>query len=241
MENDYQIFGSKSSKDIDVMVFVDFLSTIDENHKFIKECNEYFKEKFDTIKELNCNLGILKEGMLVDVFKGTFDECNNSLFFTYPLHSLNYRQHIERVYDRGSSSEFYHIKMKRVARFLLSFFSREPELRVEIKEALFGDFNKRLEVLKKIDFLKYREFPKKKELHEDIYKTVAFQFGQIFGISNGVNVYTKEDAASFDERLSKFLFREPLDDADLEYLNILLDRFIQLGEDESLLMSSHLE
>ena len=40
MENKYQIFGSKSSQDYDVMVFVDELSNIDSNHQRIKEFNQ---------------------------------------------------------------------------------------------------------------------------------------------------------------------------------------------------------
>ena len=62
---------------------------------------------------------------------------------------------------------YYHLKIKRVSRFILSFFSREPELRHNIKSALRGDLNERLNILSLIDFKKYTEFKHKKENKEE--------------------------------------------------------------------------
>jgi hypothetical protein len=51
--------------------------------------------------------------------------------------------------------------------------------------ALRGDLKLKLNVLKQIDFSTMVEFPGKKEKIEDIYKVIAFQFGQIFSLIDG--------------------------------------------------------
>lgn len=230
MNYKYQIFGSKDSQDVDIMVFVDELKTIDENHTLIKELNKHFETIYPG-REINCNLGILKDGMMVDVFKGTYDECNNSLYYTYDLHQQPGENVIDRLYVRGRGTDFYHLKLKRVARFILSFFSREPELRSIIKPALKGDLIVRLSALEKIDFHKYTTFPGKKEKHEDIYKVLAFQFSQCMCLASYKEVYTKEDAKIF-KQFSNMLDRKPITETDLEILNRCKEIFIVLCDTE---------
>lgn len=236
----YQIFGSPSSQDIDVMVFVDKLYSIDENHTLIKELNAYFENNVSDAcfngRKVNANLAVLKDGMVIDVFKGTEDECNNSLMDTYTFHHQVHPNHITARYYRFD--KYYHIKLKRVARFIMSFFSREPELRVIIKSALRGDINERLLALKAVDFAKYNTFPGKKEKHEDIYKVLAFQFAQVFGLANQQEIYTKEDAAIQFPVLKEMLARKPITKNDIEYLNIYLQKFIIITALESSNMES---
>lgn len=232
MNYKYQIFGSKDSQDIDIMVFVDELKSIDENHTLIKELNDHFSSLYS--KEINCNLAVLENGMIKEVFKGTEDECNNSLFYTYENHDQKYPNVVTSLYDRSRGSKYHHIKLIRVARFILSFFSREPELRTKIKPALRGDLLLRLEVLKEIDFTKYTTFPGKKEKHEDIYKVLAFQFAQVMGLSLfNKEVYTKSDAKElFNKSLSNMLNRKPITIEDLNTLNECLRWFIIMCETE---------
>lgn len=230
LENEFQIFGSRDSQDVDIMVFVDKLATIDENHTFVKELNKYFETIYR--REINCNLGVLKDGMIVDVFKGTYDECNNSLYYTYKNHNQLYPNVIKTTYERCNGTEFYYIKMKRVARFILSFFSREPELREFIKPALKGDLKQRLEALKHIDFTKHTSFPKKKEKHEDIYKVVAFQFAQILGLSEDKEIYTKDGAILYNQAFYTYIKRLELRKEHLMFLNQMLYRYIVLTEEE---------
>lgn len=228
----YQIFGSADSVDIDMMIFVDELQTIEGNHCLIKEYNEFFSSKYD--KKINCNLAVLKDGMVVDVFKGTADECNNSLYYTYDNH-LNiqdFPNQIEKLYDRSKRSIYFHIKLIRVARFILSFFSREPELREMIKPALKGDLLLRLKVLSKIDFTKYTTFPHKKEKHEDIYKVLAFQFAQCFGLRTNCEIYSKSDAKNMFSYFSDMLDRKEITLKDLHLLNNSLELFITMCEAE---------
>jgi hypothetical protein len=240
LENQFQIFGSRDSQDVDIMVFVDKLATIDENHTFVKELNKYFETIYHGL-EINCNLAVLKDGMIIDVFKGTYDECNNSLYYTYNNHKQPYSNVIEKLYERGRGTDFYHVKLKRVARYILSFFSREPELREIIKPALKGDLITRLEALKHIDFTKHTTFPKKKEKHEDIYKVVAFQFAQILGLSENKEIYTKDGAIFYNQALYAYIKRKELDYEHLMFLNQLLYRYDVLVQDELHNMKSLIE
>lgn len=234
----YQIYGSGSSIDVDIMVIVDSLGNIDENKKIIEKLKEELQPRFE--KKIDVHLAVLEDGMIIDVSHGTYDECNNSLYLTYGLHQQEYPNAIERMYVR-CDTDFMHIKMIRVSRFFLSFFSREPELRQKIKPALKGDFIERLKALSLIKFETYTDFPKKNELKEDIYKVVAFQFAQVFGLLKGLEIYTKEQAMHFMPELSKFIMREPLDERDLKFLSRLLIIFITLSYFESGRMKTLIE
>lgn len=237
MELPFFIFGSKSSLDYDVLLIVDELKTIDENHKLIKEWNEKLEMQFVEaglpFKKVNCNLGIIENGQIISVFKGTYDEVNNSVFYTYNRHNQFHPLMITTPFNRTGDNYFKHLKLKRCYRFLLSFYSRVPELREEIKNALRGDFVKRYEVLSTIDFMKYTEFPKKKEKKEDIYKVIAFQLAQTISLFEGIEIYSKEGAIAHYPQLKNHLLRLPLDDHDdLTILNHLLVELLYIGQQE---------
>lgn len=240
----FQIFGSASSKDVDVMVFIDELKSTDENHSLVKLLNVYlfeiFKDSTLGFKEVNANLGVLKDGMLIDVFKGTYDECNNSLYETYNLHQQFYENAIQTKYDR-KQNEYYHWKLKRVLRFILSFYSRVPELRTDIKSALRGDFRERIRVCRMIDLTKNTEFPKKKESTEDIYKVIAFQLVQIIMLSEQIEIYTKEEAVIMIPKLKPFLFRETFTTNDLEWLQFYYKKLIDISCNEISSMENLIE
>lgn len=236
MEQVFYIFGSKSSIDYDVLLIVDELKTIDENHKLIKEWNKKLEKQFVEAglehKKVNCNLGICNNGQIIAVFKGTYDEVNNSVYWTYSRHKQFFALNIRAPYNRCNSDYFKHLKLKRCYRFLLSFYSRVPELREDIKLALKGDFIKRHEVLSKIRFSTHIEFPKKKEKIEDIYKVIAFQLAQTIGIFNGIEIYSKEGALSFFCEIENAILRKPFTKYDLKSLDILLIQLLLIGKQE---------
>ena len=236
MEQPFYIFGSKSSVDYDVLLIVDELKTIDENHKLIKEWNEKLEKQFVEAglehKKVNCNLGVHGIGRISAVFKGTYDEVNNSVFHTYTLHKQFWTLNIRGPYDRVNSDYYKHMKLKRCYRFLLSFYSRVPELREDIKEALRSDFKKRYDVLSEINFHRFKQFPKKKDKIEDIYKVIAFQLAQTIGLFRGIEIYSKEDAIKHFPNLKKFILRQPFTDVDLSFLNIHLTLLLLIGNDE---------
>ena len=226
IDRKFQIFGSENSTDYDVLVFVDELFDIDTNHSL---CKKYDLELSKTLsdKPLNCNLGIIKDGLVVDVFKGVECEVNNALFYTYDLHKqyhpLLIKEPVIREYD---------LKIIRVHRTILSFFSR-TELRGVIKPALRGDLRAKQPVLKMIDFTTMREFPGKKESIKDIYKVFAFQFGQLFSLVDCFekDSYTKNGIIKNYPDLSPMLNRKDLSDVDYETLNRYRDRLIYLTDE----------
>lgn len=222
----FQIFGSENSLDYDVMVFVDEIpEIIDQSHTL---CKMYDTElsKILTDKPLNCNLAIVEDGYIVKVFKGTPDEVNNALFYTYDFHtqyhSLVVKEPIVREYD---------MKILRAYRNILSFFSRS-HLRAVIKPALRGDLRDKIPVMKMIDFEVMKDFPGKKESIKDIYKVISFQFGQLFSLVDGFekDSYTKNGLIQNYPDLAPMLRREELSDRDYKTLNIYLDRLIKLSE-----------
>jgi len=226
MENKFYVFGSKDSIDYDVLVQVDYIpQDIDKAHNICKD----FNTKLSTIligKELNTNLAIFDNGKIVQVFKGTIDELNNVIFYTYHLHNQYHPNPITSPVRRDVDQ-----KILRVARFILSFYSR-TFLRQEIKNALRNDLTFKLEVLKKIDFITMQDFTGKKERLEDIYKVIAFQFGQVFSLIDGYekDSYQKDGIILNYADLKKFLKREKLTNSDMEILNSYLARFISLIE-----------
>ena len=163
---------------------------------------------------------------LVDVFKGTVDELINVIYYTYNNHKQFYPNPISEPVIRDIDE-----KILRVARFLITFYSR-THLRTQIKAALRGDLKQKLEVLKQFDFTKMTQFPGKKEKDEDIWKVISFQFGQLFSLIDGFekDSYTKNGIISNYPDLSNMLQRQPLNKSDLEILNKYLERFIKLIE-----------
>jgi hypothetical protein len=226
MENKFYIFGSKDSLDYDVLVQVDYIpKDIDKAHNICK----HFNTQLSTLlkdKELNSNLAIIEMGKIIKVFKGTSDELNNVIFYTYNNHKQYYPNPITSPLRRDIDE-----KILRVARFILSFYSR-TNLRKEIKNALKNDLKVKLEVLKKIDFVQMQDFSGKKEKKEDIYKVLAFQFGQVFSLIDGYekDSYEKDGIIKNYSNLKNIIKRKELNNSDMEILNSYLYRFIKLIE-----------
>ena len=133
IESPFYIFGSENSQDYDVLVSVDNIpKNIDDAHNICK----YFNDKLSKIlsdKPLNCNIGIFDNNKIIKVFKGTCDELNNVLYYTYKNHKQYYPNPISKIVERDVNE-----KILRVARFIITFYSR-THLRPEIKLALRGD------------------------------------------------------------------------------------------------------
>ena len=77
-------------------------------------------------------------------------------------------------------------------------------------------------------------FTGKKEKTEDIYKVLAFQFGQVFSLIDGheSDSYTKNGIIKNYKDLSNLLKRGDLSDKDMQVLNLYLKRFINLVEEK---------
>lgn len=227
MKTNYYIFGSKNSQDYDISVKIDNIPDITESHSIVKQYEDELSHVL-TDKPLNVNLVVITNGVVTDCFKGTSDELNNSIYYTYDLHKENIEPcPIQHVLERDIP-----LKMVRISRFLITFFSR-THLRSSIKNALRSKkLSDRIEVLGYIDYTVMKEFPHKKEKIEDIYKVIAFQFGQIFSLIDGhePDSYTKYGIQKNYPDLSIFLQRDFITDDDLGILNEYLDRFIQISK-----------
>ena len=72
--------------------------------------------------------------------------------------------------------------------------------------------------------------PGKKEKVEDIYKVMAFQFGQVFSLidNHESDSYTKNGIIKNYPDLKNIINRGSISNSDLETLNSYLHRFTQL-------------
>lgn len=204
------VFGSEDSLDIDTCYVVN-------------EIPENCKEIVDSIENENANFVVIKNGEVVECYKGTCDEMNNCLWYTYFLHHQNAPLLITHLLKRDII-----LKDIRATRGILSYLSRTA-YRPLIKEALRGGFAKRIETLLRIN-LNIIDFSilNKKFDGRSALKVLAFQIGQAIGLHEGVELYTKRNIATFYPILYKYLYRETLNPTDLqivlnEYLKILTE------------------
>lgn len=223
----FQIFGSKSSTDYDIMIFVknipinefDATSLCKGYNIILPICNPSI---FVNKKPMNSNLAILGQNKLLEIYKGTLDECNNSLIDTYHLHT-NYEQYVKDRFKRDIQ-----IKALRTARVILSFLSR-TEFRSIIKKALKSDLTEKLEVLKIIDLSKISYLGSRNIIFKDYVKTIAFQLGQTNSLMlNNTELYTKESIIKEYPFLKPHLMRD--DNVDLNILELGKLTFIDLCE-----------
>jgi hypothetical protein len=198
---EYNIFGSSSSTDYDLAVKVDVIPSTPEAHDMCKNFNKTLSDSL-TDKKMNCNLIVVNNGQLIDCFKGTVDELNNAILDTYALHRQLHPCFVSKRLKRDVE-----LKISRCLRGLLTMYSR-THLRPEIKLAIRGNIRQQIEVLEKIDFNILIPQGKKESL-EDIYKMFAFQIGQVFGLIDNTEHYTKESMSESLPLLTPFLYREP--------------------------------
>jgi hypothetical protein len=228
----FQIFGSQNSQDVDIMVFVDKIDPQPiVNHNLVKELNTYYEEVYFPKRKINCNLCTydFQLGTIKNVFKGTPDEVNNSLYYTYDFHIQHWNNLIVEPVKRD-----FDYKLIRTVRAILSFFSREETLREKIKSVLKEDhFGKRVDVLSEIDFTKFGNytFPDSKGLNRDVWKTLAYQIGICLLLDLGVEIYDKDGLIEYFPKLEIFINRNDFLESDLKNLNGYFHKFIKLCEE----------
>ncbi len=205
MSNIFQIFGSKSSEDYDVMIFVDKIPQTEELKQLCEKWNKKlyftFLDTGMTIKKINCNLAVLKDGIVVEVFKGTKSEVNNSLLLTYDHHKQFHEQQIKKLVERDVD-----IKIMRSARFILMYLTRTQH-RFEVKKALKGNFIEKIKVLDTIDLSKIDDLGEKGIEFHNYLKNVSFQISQCLSLLDGIELYTKEDLSKKYPELEPMLMR----------------------------------
>ena len=192
MRRPFIIFGSESSIDIDIAVFVDAIAlTITENVERVKAFEEQLRNSTfrNSERELNVNLAVLEGNIITKTFKGTPDELNNAILDTYNLHTQYHPLLITKRVERDVD-----MKTVRALRTVLSFFSRIPEYRTQVKKALKSkDNHLRFAALQNIfDAVAYFDLGSKATPMDDFVKVCTFQFAQVLGLIDGIELYTKE-------------------------------------------------
>ena len=229
MLNKFQLFGSKSSLDYDIMVFVEQIPNIE----FSKKLCYYYDEQLSIMlsdlnvptKKVNSNLAILENGTIKQVYKGISDECGNSLYLTYNNHFQLYPNQITKLVERDVE-----IKMIRCARSILSFLSKS-QYRTIVKKALKNDFVEKISTLKEIDLNTIN-------ISTDYFKQIAFQLGQTLALMKGLEIYTKEDIIKIYPDLEQYLKRNI---KSLNNLQLFKNKFIYACMDEIPKMKTYIE
>jgi hypothetical protein len=228
----YQIFGSENSLDVDLVFFIEKMpETILEKLSLSKELTNSIKSNFPE-KVINANLAVCKNCHLMEVYKGTTDELNNSLFYTYDFHQQQFKNQINILLKRDID-----LKFLRNSRMILSFLSK-TEYRVSIKNALKGDLNEKIQALEKIDLNKISSFGKNTN-YQDVLKSIAFQLGQSISLDEKKELYTKNQIADYFPELRKYLLREK--STDLESLQKWLFNFVVILKNRNLKMQNKFE
>ena len=150
-------------------------------------------------KAENRNIICISNGEVTDCFKGTTDEVNNSVFATYALHKQKFDLLIDHKVPRDLD-----LKAVRSVRSILSRFSRSP-WRKGIKEALRSSWSFRLCMLEQIASTSDSIF---EDLSPELRKRCAFQCGQLLGLLDGEEYYTKGEISRAFPGLRGSVYRE---------------------------------
>ena len=199
------VHGSEDSIDIDVMYVFDQLPDV-------ATCKSICDGKGNE----NGNIIVVNDGIVVAAFKGSVDEVNNALFYTYQLHEQDCPLIIEHPVKRDVI-----LKDIKVVRKILSSFSR-TQFRTDIKKALRGNWETKLLVLKNLEYEKIDFSIIPKTTTKDLMKTLAFQIGQALALHQGIELYTKRAIAEYYPELKDYLYRE---DASSENMINFIRRF----------------
>lgn len=223
----FQILGSEDSQDLDIMVFQE---TLPEKIELAADlCRQYALELewiLKSDKKINVNLGVLGKGVLVNVFKGLYDETNNALYYTWALHPQHFPNHIQHPLERNIQA-----KIQRSIRVVLSLLTKTSQRQL-IKQALRLEWEEKIQRLPEIPFrfLLEREMDKISERMTipDCQKMIAFQLGQSLALIEGKELYTKSDISAYFPRLRGYLLREEgLDSGILaDYCELLVHKAI---------------
>lgn len=209
----YNIFGSEDSVDCDVMFFVPAIGSVAESKALIATLSEELQKTQE--KKVNGNLAVVSNGAVIEVFKGTADEVNNSLLTTYDYHHQEFPSQVMQHLPRDAG-----MKSLRSMRAILSFMSRTM-YRGPIKAALTGSAVDKHSLLKEIVLALKLDLGHKNITQVDFYKMAAFQMGQSYLLNTGVEVYTKQAIASNCESLRPYLERRESDSAAIDAFKTL--------------------
>ena len=199
----FNIFGSKNSQDYDIMWYVNEIPQTQEAKLLCAKMESDLGERYPG-KKRNVNLAVVEDGVITKVFKGSPDECNNSVFNTYALHE---REQMHFLPVKRTVPRDVPLKLARGLRIILSFLSR-TEHREKVKAALRGSTKLKIETLESIDFSKITDLGKNNQDVTEFYKVAAFQIGQCHALLDKKELYTKQDVLERYPSLEPYLARK---------------------------------
>lgn len=187
----YITHGSENSIDQDIYVVVDSPLSDSEAKKL---CYEF--------SPMNANILCIKNHQVTWAYKGTIDECNNSIIFTFCLHKQTVQCPVNIPMKRSCG-----LKLLRTLRGLLSYCSR-TKYRKDVKRALKStNIMEKLDVLSQIDITEIDDYGKNSLV--EVYKFFAFQLGQTLALlERRIELFTKNSVSNFYEDLRPYIMRE---------------------------------
>lgn len=200
------VHGSEDSLDTDVIYIVDELPPLKECAEF---CNSNAAE--------NLNLATVRDGVIVQCYKGFPDEVNNAVLTTYPLHEQDDELLISRRLPRDLL-----LKQLSVLRKILMEM-RHTACAVEARKALKSGFSQRLRFAESVD-LRTVTWEISETLQKECRKRIAFQLGQAIALSKGQEVYTKRTVAACVPKLEPYLYRT---ECSIDALETTWEQFVQ--------------
>jgi len=209
------IHGSEDSTDVDVMYIVDDIPDRADATRF---CSDNSVE--------NKNIAVVRDGVVVWVYKGTVDEVNNALYHTIPLHD-NPEMIITRTVERDVLA-----KAIRVMRGTLTHCSR-TQYRYVVKAATTShSWKDRVDTIRQIELNAIDDFVKDDLINT--YKFFAFQWGQLSGLVHGNELYSKSAVSASYPLLRPYLYREEHDISDLQaMMNGIISFFYNIRTEEN--------
>jgi len=199
----FNIFGSANSRDIDFLILVNSIPRPQDVTAIAENYEKQLKSLLspDGSRELDCNLGIVENGVLIWVYKGTVDISNNAILDTYNLHRQFHPCVIERRVVRNIP-----FLIIRTIRILVGKVTRTT-IRGAARQALHSKPLVQLEFLRTLDFSTFT-YNEKRTSSTDNYKSIAFQIGQLSALLQNKEIFTKDSISEFNPKLRQFLNRE---------------------------------
>ncbi|MFN8671451.1 MAG: hypothetical protein U0457_05110 [Candidatus Sericytochromatia bacterium] len=219
---EYYFYGSEDSTDVDVLIKIEkneMPLQQEERKIFVKKLEEKY-ELFDW----NINLIVVENGIISDTIypKAWIDSLNNAFYHTYNFHKQIYNCPIDKTVKRHKFLAIY-----KTIRTILTSCTR-THYRNDIKPILKGlhDFNKKIELLPKIDFTSIKDFNQDNTKNIDIWKIIAFYLGQnIALIRDNKEIYTKKELVKSFPELYDFIYRK---DNDPKIINLLIKDYVEI-------------
>ncbi|GGF11172.1 hypothetical protein [Flavobacterium limi] len=220
----YYFYGSDDSTDKDVIIVISKEEMPekqeDRKNKILALLKEY---------DLNWNatFAVIENGKIIDTIytKSWIDSLNNALLETYFRHEQKHELLVTEKHARNKTLAIY-----KAVRTVLTMLTR-TENRTQIRPILKGihDFNLKLEVLSKIDFVSISVFNQKNTTDSDIWKIIAFYVGQnIALVENDIEIYTKKSLVNNFPDLEPFIYRKEITESNKIVLQQYINRWLNL-------------